>query len=138
MTTIKAFVTKHSVPAYFALTFAIRGQVYSWSSAGRAGSRARRHKATPCSRSLYLAMLVGPSVAGVLLTALVHGKAGLLEFRRRLVKWQVSARWYAVALLTAPLLATTYFLRCGCSLLSSSRESLRRATRRPSCSSVSR
>ena len=55
-------------------------------------------------------MLAGPSVAGVLLTGLVHGRAGLLEFRRRLVKWQVGARWYAVALLTAPLLAIAVLL----------------------------
>jgi membrane protease YdiL (CAAX protease family) len=54
----------------------------------------------------YLAMLAGPSVAGVLLTGLVHGSAGFRELRSRLLRWRVGARWYAVALLTAPLVAT--------------------------------
>jgi membrane protease YdiL (CAAX protease family) len=42
-------------------------------------------------------------VAGILLTGLLYGRAGLREFRSRLLKWRVGARWYAVALLTAPL-----------------------------------
>jgi membrane protease YdiL (CAAX protease family) len=37
-------------------------------------------------------------------------KAGLREFRSRLVTWRAGARWYAVALLGAPLLATTITL----------------------------
>ncbi|HYN06078.1 MAG TPA: hypothetical protein VES67_01685, partial [Vicinamibacterales bacterium] len=53
-----------------------------------------------------LTMLAGPSVAGILLTSLVHGKAGLRAFRSRLLEWRVGARWYVVALLTAPLLMT--------------------------------
>jgi membrane protease YdiL (CAAX protease family) len=54
---------------------------------------------------VLLAMLVGPSVAGILLTGLVHGRAGLRELLSRLLRWRVGARWYAVALLTIPLLA---------------------------------
>jgi CAAX protease family protein len=49
------------------------------------------------------AMILGPSVAGILLTGLLYGRAGLREFRSRLLMWRVGARWYAVALLTAPL-----------------------------------
>ena len=52
---------------------------------------------------LYPMMLVGPSVAGIVLTGLLYGRAGLRELRSRLLRWRVSARWYAVALLTAPL-----------------------------------
>jgi hypothetical protein len=40
------------------------------------------------------------------LTSLLYGKAGLREFLSRLLKWRVGAGWYAVALLTAPLLMT--------------------------------
>jgi CAAX protease family protein len=53
---------------------------------------------------VVLAMLAGPSVAGVLSTCFVHGRAGLRELPSRLLKWRVGARWYAIALLTAPLL----------------------------------
>jgi membrane protease YdiL (CAAX protease family) len=49
-------------------------------------------------------MLAGPSVAGLLVTGLVHGRAGLRELLPRLLRWRVAARWYMIALLTAPLL----------------------------------
>jgi uncharacterized protein len=56
------------------------------------------------------ALLVGPSIAGLLLTGLVSGRAGYRELRSRLLRWRVGAHWYAVALLTAPLvLAGTVF-----------------------------
>jgi hypothetical protein len=51
------------------------------------------------------AMLAGPSVAGILLTGLVSGRAGLRELLSRLLRWRVGAGWYAVALFPAPLLA---------------------------------
>ena len=51
-----------------------------------------------------LALLVGPPVAGLLLTGLVHGKVGFRDFLSRLLKWRVGLRWYAIALLTGPLL----------------------------------
>ena len=55
-------------------------------------------------------MIAGPSVAGILLTALIDGKAGLREYRCRLLNWRVAARWYAAALLIAPLLMMAVFL----------------------------
>jgi membrane protease YdiL (CAAX protease family) len=51
-----------------------------------------------------VAMLAGPSVAGILMIGLVYGRAGFREFLSRLLKWRVGARWYAVAFLTAPLM----------------------------------
>ena len=59
---------------------------------------------------VYLAMLAGPSVAGILMTGLVSGRAGFRELLARLLKWRVGGRWYAVALLTAPLLVTAVSL----------------------------
>ena len=56
---------------------------------------------------ILLAPLLGPGVAGILSTVLVYGRASLRDLLSRLFKWQVSARWYAAALLTAPLLITT-------------------------------
>lgn len=53
---------------------------------------------------VYLAMLTGPPIAGITLTAVCDGTRGLAEYRRRLARWRVNARWYAVALLTAPFL----------------------------------
>jgi hypothetical protein len=52
------------------------------------------------------AMLAGPPVAGLLMTVLVSGTTGLRELLARLLTWRVGARWYAVALLTSPILQT--------------------------------
>ena len=42
-----------------------------------------------------------------MLTGLVSGRAGYRELRARLRTWRVGWRWWAVALLTAPLLSVT-------------------------------
>ena len=110
MATVKGFVSAHPLPAYFALTFAI-----SWGGALLAiGSGGGMRGTTPASdpRFVYalVAMLAGPSVTGILLTALVHGRAGLRELLARLLSWRVSARWYAIALLTAPAVMTATLL----------------------------
>lgn len=52
---------------------------------------------------VVMAMLAGPSVAGVAATAMFLGTTGLHDLWRRFRKGRVGARWYAVALLTAPL-----------------------------------
>jgi membrane protease YdiL (CAAX protease family) len=52
---------------------------------------------------VVIAMLAGPSVAGVAATALFFGKTGLHDLWHRFRKGRVGARWYAIALLTAPL-----------------------------------
>jgi len=65
---------------------------------------------------VYVAMLVGPSGAGILLTGLLNGRAGFRDLFSRLFKWRVDARWYAVALLTAPLMIAPILL--GLSLVS--------------------
>jgi membrane protease YdiL (CAAX protease family) len=54
--------------------------------------------------AMYVAMLAGPSVAGLLMISLVSGRSGLREVLARLLTWRVGGRWYAVALLTAPFL----------------------------------
>jgi uncharacterized protein len=53
--------------------------------------------------SVVLVTIAGPMVAGVLTTTFVFGRIGLHDIVSRLFKWRVDARWYAVALLTAPL-----------------------------------
>jgi membrane protease YdiL (CAAX protease family) len=51
-----------------------------------------------------MAWFAGPSVAGILLTGLVYGREGFHNLLTRMRRWRVGARWYALALLTAPLL----------------------------------
>jgi membrane protease YdiL (CAAX protease family) len=105
MTTIKAFIKTHPVLTYYALAFAI-----SWCGmlilVGPGGIPATPEQTEMLFPIALLAMLAGPSVAGILLTGLVQGRAGFRELLSRLFRWRVGARWYAVALLATPLLAT--------------------------------
>jgi uncharacterized protein len=59
---------------------------------------------------VFLAMLAGPSLAGILLTLLTQGRTGLREMRSRLLRWRVGTPVYALSLLTAPLLTTVVLL----------------------------
>ena len=98
MSTNKNFIKRHPLLIYFIVTFTI-----SWGAililVGPNGIPATTEQVVV----LGVAMLLGPSIAGILLTALASGRVGLRELLSRLLKWRVSTRWYAVALLRAPL-----------------------------------
>jgi CAAX protease family protein len=104
MTTIKAFMKGHPLLTYFALTFAISWSgflIAAWVGAG--GFSPTPEQLQTLVPYAVPAMLLGPSVSGILLTGFIHGRAGLRELLSRLLRWRVGARWYAVALLIAPL-----------------------------------
>ena len=109
MRAIKASVKSHPLLSYFALTFAI-----SWGgfvlAVGPGGIPATKEQFTTIPLGAILAVLVGPSVSGILLTGLVHRKAGFRDLFIRMRRWRVGARWYAVALLTAPLVFTAVLM----------------------------
>jgi membrane protease YdiL (CAAX protease family) len=116
MTTIKNFIKKHSVTTYFVLTF-----IFTWGCMAIAiypsGFPITEEQFETAGALVYVAMLIGPTGAGILLTGLLDGKAGFRKVLSRLFKWRVGARWYTVALLSAPLMITTILL--GLSLVSS-------------------
>src|SRR5829696_4674701 len=106
MKAIKAFIKDHPVLTYFGLVLAISwGGVIIVVGPGRIPATNKEQFDTLFPIAI-LAMVAGPSAAGILLTALLYGRAGLRKFGSRLLKWRVGARWYAVALLTAPLAFT--------------------------------
>jgi len=109
MTTIKAFIRKHPVLTYFVLTFAISwgGVLILGAPYGMPTTSGQFTKVWPI---VFIPYFLGPSMVGLLLIALVHGRAGFRELLSRMLKWRVSFRWYAVALLTAPLLVLTILL----------------------------
>jgi len=59
---------------------------------------------------LYVGMLVGPSVSGLLMIGILDGKTGYRELFSRLTKWRVGVQWYAAAILGTPILATIVLL----------------------------
>jgi uncharacterized protein len=104
MKTIKAFIKSHPVLTYYALAFAISwGAILIVVGVGPGGILATQEQYQTLIPFVGLAMLVGPSVAGIVLTGLLYGRAGLRGMLSRLLGWRVSARWYVLALLTAPL-----------------------------------
>jgi len=103
--TVSSFVKQHPVLSYYVLAFGI-----SWGAiliAVGPGGFVSTTATSPTFALVGLASLLGPSLAGVIMTGLVDGGAGFHELLSRLTRWRVGGRWYAVALLTAPLVTLT-------------------------------
>ena len=104
----QVFLKRHPVTTYFVLTFII-----TWGGillvVGPTALVSRNFQFLPMVFA-YSFMLAGPSLAGILLTGLFYGRAGLRELLSRLLRWRVGALWYVVALLTAPLLMMAVLL----------------------------
>ncbi len=98
MTTIKFFINRRLVLTYFTLTFII-----SWGSVLILVGPSGIPVTTEQLEIVGLAMLLGPSIVGILLIGLTSGKLGFRKLLSRLFRWRVGAQWYAVALLIAPL-----------------------------------
>ena len=104
MTTIKAFIKQHPLLAYFGLVFAIGWGGILLLAGGPGGIPTTQEQFERLMPWLMLVWLAGPSVAGILLTGLVYGREGFRDLLTRMTRWRVGARWYALALLSAPLL----------------------------------
>lgn len=105
---MSAFAKKHPVLSYYLMVFAV-----SWGAilvvVGPTGFVSTT-ATSPNFALVGLASLLGPSLAGVLMTGMVEGRPGFRELLSRLRRWRVGVRWYAVAVLTAPLLTIAIFL----------------------------
>jgi uncharacterized protein len=94
--------------AYFALAFGI-----TWLSIiAFVASRSFQFGAFDASDGLVLFgfMCLGPSVAGVVMTALVTGRGGFHDLWSRIRRWRVGAAMWAIALLTSPIITITVLL----------------------------
>ena len=101
---IPAFIKDHSLWTFFIVTFAI-----SWGGlllviGGPAGITGASGQFDALLPFVIMALLAGPSTAGLLLSGLIGGREGLRGFLSRLIRWRVGARWYAIALFAAPFL----------------------------------
>lgn len=105
---VQSLVQRHPVSSYYVLTFAI-----SWGAIVAVVGPTEFFRLSGTSDLFPLAgmaSLLGPSIAGLGLTALVDGRAGLRDLASRLRRWDVGARWYAGALLTAPVVTVAVSL----------------------------
>ena len=85
MTTITAFVKRHPVAIYFALACAISWGIVLLIIGGPDKILVTREQIETLLPFVILAMLPGPSIAGILMTGLVHGRAGFRELLSRLL-----------------------------------------------------
>lgn len=93
-------IRRHPVACYFALAFAI-----SWGGivAVVGPTNILATKQVFESLAWVPPLLLGPSLSGIAVMAAIDGRPGLRALRARMFRARVGARWYAVALLTAPL-----------------------------------
>jgi membrane protease YdiL (CAAX protease family) len=92
------FIKQHAVLTFYVLAFAI-----SWTGILLLVGGPGIAMDSPEFVLAMVAWLAGPSLASVVMTSVVDGRAGLRDLRARLGRWRVGARWFVVALLTAPL-----------------------------------
>jgi uncharacterized BrkB/YihY/UPF0761 family membrane protein len=54
-------------------------------------------------RSLAIAGLLGPTLSGLIMTAVTEGRPGVGQLLRQVVRWRVGLRWYLFALVGLPI-----------------------------------
>jgi uncharacterized protein len=112
---MKSYLTRHPISAYFTLAFAgtwlfLAPIVLSQNGLGWLDFTV---PFGVFALLFILATYMGPTLAAVVVTAVLEGKAGVRKFLRRYVQWRVGVRWYLIALfgyLLVSLVAMTFIL----------------------------
>jgi membrane protease YdiL (CAAX protease family) len=102
MQNTKAFLQRHAVTTYFFLVLLI-----SWGSfLILVGPKLLRGEIESAGDAftLFPIIVIGVCLVGTALTGFFAGREGLRDLFSRMGRWRVGIRWYAVALLTIPVL----------------------------------
>jgi membrane protease YdiL (CAAX protease family) len=108
MESIAPFPSSKPLVTYFVLAFAI-----TWLSIlAFVASRSFRFDTFSPGDGLLLFgfMCLGPSTAGVVMTAVVAGREGLRDLWSRVRRWRASSAMWAIGLLTSPVITVTVLL----------------------------
>ncbi len=100
------FIRRYPVSIYFFLTFLISWGGMLLAIGGPAGIPAPPGEAEKMLLPAMIALFAGPSLSGLLMIGLARGRAGYRDLLSRMTRGRVPLRWYAAALLTAPVIFT--------------------------------
>ncbi len=101
-TKMKSFIQRHQLVAFFVLAYAITwGSIFAFLASK--GFRLDEFTLTD-GVLIFLMMALGPSTSSIVLHAWLDGRKGLGELFGKMRVWRVGVQWYAVALLTVPVL----------------------------------
>lgn len=108
---IKSFIKRHPLVSYFGTAYGITwGSILIFlASKGFQLTSLQVQDVSILFVIVFVAMLLGPSTSGILLTGLLDGRNGLRELWLQIRRWQVGLPWYAVSLLTVPVLTLIIF-----------------------------
>lgn len=106
---MKEFVKSHPLITFFVLAYAIAWGLILlidyWTGFGAFRGEIGLNEGVSSSLLLvWLSMLAGPSIAGIVMTSILDGKEGLRRLFSSMFRWKVSLWWYAAALLIFPVL----------------------------------
>jgi membrane protease YdiL (CAAX protease family) len=94
---IKSVIRNYPIASYFALAY-----LTSWGgSLAIGGPKFFRGESLELADVMRMGplMLSGPFIAGIAMTYLTDGRAGLRDLLSRMLKWRVGLRWYAALLI---------------------------------------
>ena len=103
MKMITEAIRRHPVSAFYLLSFTVSWTGVLLAAGGPAGLPADEDELDRLLPVVVIAMVAGPLLAGPLITALVSGRAGFHRIRQQIQIWRVHPAWYALALLTGPV-----------------------------------
>jgi membrane protease YdiL (CAAX protease family) len=101
-TSLKQLLTGYPLVAFFVLAFAGSWLIELPFILGQQGIGLFPY--TLSTNWLWLMPFTGPTMAALLMTAVLDGKAGVRALLRRLIQWRVGLRWYLLALFGPPLI----------------------------------
>jgi len=101
---IMGYIKKHSIKLYFILSFLL-----SWGMvillAGYRNIPINPENSKNILPLLYMSMLLGPSISGVLFIVFCDGLDGLKKLLRSMINIKVNFFWYLLAIFSAPCIA---------------------------------
>ena len=101
--TLKRFIIRHPVLAYFVLAFVVGWLVWLPLVLSESGIGLLPFTVSFTDAFNPLVGFVGLTLTAFLVAAVAEGTAGVRQLRRQILRWRVGVRWYLLVLLAIPI-----------------------------------